>query len=97
MLVLLMNPIAFLTSPLSLQSQFRKSLLGSFSNDKGDGNENAKKAMGLLSKTTTLHVHHAFLYISLLSLHDYHLKMPDFTLYGGRLTFSADWNKRDNV
>ena len=75
MLVLLMNPIT--------------SLLGSFSNDKGDGNENARKA--------TLHVHHALLYISLLSLHDYHLKMPDFTLYGGRLTFSANWNKRDNV
>ena len=53
--------------------------------------------MGLLSKTTTLHFHHALLYISLLSLHDYDLKMPDFTLYGGRLTFSADWNKRDNV
>ena len=75
MLVLLMNPIT--------------SLLGSFSNDKGDVNENARKA--------TLHVHHAFLHISLLSPHDYHLKMPDFTLYGGRLTFSADWNKRDNV
>ena len=54
-------------------------LLGSFSNNDGDGNENAKKAMGLLSKTTTLHVQHAFL-----SLHDYHVKMPDFTLYGGR-------------
>ena len=53
-----MNPIAFLTSPLSLQSQFRKSLLGSLSNDKGDGNENAKKAMGLLSKTTILHGDH---------------------------------------
>ena len=34
----------------------------------GDGKENVKKAIGLMSKTTTLHVHHAFLYISLLSL-----------------------------
>ena len=35
-------------------------LLGCFSNDNGDGNgnENAKKAMGLLSKATVLHVHH---------------------------------------
>ena len=35
-------------------------LLGGVSNDNGDGdgNENAKKAMGLLSKTTILHVHH---------------------------------------
>ena len=53
---------------------------GSFSND--DGNENDKKAIGLLSKTTTLHVHHAFLYISLPSLHDYDVKMPSFTFYG---------------
>ena len=30
-----------------------------------DGNENVKKTIGLISKTTTLHVHHAFLYISL--------------------------------
>ena len=38
-------------------------LLGSFSNGNGDGdgdgNENAKKAMGLLSKTTILYVNHA--------------------------------------
>ena len=39
----------------------------------------AKKAIGLdmTSKTTTLHVHHAFLYISLPSLHDYNVKLPD--------------------
>ena len=45
-------------------------LLGSFTNDDGDGNENVKTAKGSLSKTTTLHVHHAFLYISLPLLHD---------------------------
>ena len=33
------------------------------------------KAIVLLSETTTLHVHHAFLYISLPSLHDYDVKM----------------------
>ena len=33
---------------------------------------------------TTLHVHHAFLYISLTSLHDYGLNIPNFTFYGGR-------------
>ena len=58
----------------------RGSSQGSFSNY--DGDENDKKAIGLLSKTTTLHVQHAFLYISLLSLHDYDLKMPSFTCYG---------------
>ena len=59
-------------------------ILGSFSNDDGDGNEDVKKAIGLLSKTTTLHVHHAFLYISLPSLHDYDVKMPNCKFYGGR-------------
>ena len=58
--------------------------LGSFSNDDGDGNEDVKKAIGLLRKTTTLHVHHAFLYISLPSLHDYDVKMPNCKFYGGR-------------
>ena len=58
--------------------------VGSFSNDDGDGNENVKKAIGLLSKKTSLHVHHAFLYISLPLLHDYDVKMLSFTFYGGR-------------
>ena len=29
-------------------------------------------------------MHHAFLYISLLSLHDYDMKMPNCKFYGGR-------------
>ena len=44
----------------------------------------AKKTIVLISKTTTLHVHHTFLYISLTSLHDYDVKMPNFTIYGER-------------
>ena len=58
--------------------------IGSFSNDDGDGSEDVKKAMGLLRKTTTLHVHHAFLYISSPSLHDYDVKLPNCKFYGGR-------------
>ena len=57
-------------------------LLGIFSNDNSDGNLDVKKAIGLLRKTTTLH--HAFLYISLPSLHDYHVKTPNCKFYGGR-------------
>ena len=38
----------------------------------------SKKAIGLMSKTTTLHVHHAFLSISLLSLHNCYMKWPNF-------------------
>ena len=37
--------------------------IGSFSNDDGDGNKSVKTAIGLLSKTTSLPAHHAFLYI----------------------------------
>ena len=72
-----------------IQSEFTtakrdvKWLLGSCSND-GDSNEDVKKAIGLLRKTTTFHVHHDFLYISLPSLHDYDVKMPNCKFYGGR-------------
>ena len=58
--------------------------LGSLRNDDDDGNENGKKPIGLISKTTTLYVHHAFLYISLPSLHDYDVKMPNCKFYVGR-------------
>ena len=37
-----------------------------------------------MSKTTTSHVQHAFLYISFLFLHVYDVKMPNFAVYGGR-------------
>ena len=58
--------------------------VGSFSNDDGDGSETVKTAIGLLRKTTGLHVHHAFLYISQPSLRDYDVKMPNFTFYERR-------------
>ena len=56
-------------------------LLGRLSNDEG---ENGKKTIGFIGKGTTLHVHHAFLYISLPSLHGYDVKMSNFTFCGGR-------------
>ena len=54
--------------------------IGSLSNNDGDVNENGKiktkqkqtkTKIGQIRKTTTLDVHHTFLYISLPSLHDY--------------------------
>ena len=45
-----------------------------------------------MSKTTTLHVHHAFLYISLPSLLEYDGKMPNFTFYGGRKQATAKFS-----
>ena len=59
--------------------------LRSLSNDIGDVSENGKKAIGLdWRKQQHLHVHHAFLCISFPSLHDYNVKMPNFTFWRGR-------------
>ena len=61
--------------PRARRSKPARRLLRSLSNEDGDsdGNEKGKKAIGL-------QLCHAFLYISLLSLHDYNVKVPDFTL-----------------
>ena len=50
------------------------------------GQRQSKKTIGLVSKTTPLHVHHPFLYISLPSLHDYDVKWPNLKF------FFEDWN-----
>ena len=42
---------------------FKRGITGTLRSDDGDGNENVKEATDL-SKTTTLHVHKCFLYIS---------------------------------
>ena len=39
--------------------------LGTLRSNDADGNEKVKKTIGFICKTITLHVHHAFLYISL--------------------------------
>ena len=44
----------------------------------------AEKQWVKISETTTLHVHHAFVYISLPSLLDYDVKLPSFTFDEGR-------------
>ena len=48
---LFFSALVSLASPLSDQGPYEYY---------GDGNENVKKAIGLMSKTTILHVHHAF-------------------------------------
>ena len=63
--------------PVILRLSLR--LVGTLRSDDGHGNENVKKAIGLITKTTIFHLHHAFLYISLPSLHHYDVKMPNFT------------------
>ena len=55
------------------------SLTVSLSNSDSDGNKNGNKPIGLDWQNNNFARHHAFLYISLPSLHDYDVKMPNFT------------------
>ena len=82
----------------SARSGVTRGTLGSLSNDDGDVNENGKKAIDLDWQTTTLHVHHAFLYFSLSSLHDYDVKIPNFTFFSfSELRYSLlEFNSRKN-
>ena len=59
-------------------------IIGSLRSNDANGNEDVKKTIGLISKTTTSHVHYTFLTISFPFLHDYDVKMPYFAFYGGR-------------
>ena len=55
-------------------------IIGSSGNDEGDRNENVKKKN---SSFIEQYNRFAFVYISLPSLHDYDVKIPNFTFYGG--------------
>ena len=59
-------------------------VIGTLRSNDADDNENVKKTIGLISKTTTSHVQHTFLFISFPFLHDYDVKIPNFAFYGGR-------------
>ena len=55
---------------------------GSFSKDNGDGNENVKKVIGLISKTTTLHVHQSSCFAHFFAV-TARLRRVVVLLYGG--------------
>ena len=52
-----------------------------FSSDDGEGNKNGKKAISKQQLCTCIT---PFLYISLPSLHDYDMRLPNFMFCGGR-------------
>ena len=59
-------------------------ILGTLRSDDGDANENVKKEIGLITKTTILHVHHTFFvhfFAFTARLED--VKMRNFKLYRG--------------
>ena len=61
-------------------------LLASLRSDDGDGNENGKKAIDRfrLAKQQLCTCITLFLYISLLSLHGFNVKVPNFSFCRGR-------------
>ena len=73
-------------TPLPTQSILVSSPLtiGRLSNDDGDGKENGKKTKGLDWQNNNFARASRFLYISLPSLHDYNVKVPNFTFCRGR-------------
>ena len=75
--------LIIVTARNHLSQHFAKAI-GTLRSNDADDNKNVKKTIGLISKTTTSHVHHNFLYISFPFLHDYDVKMPNFPFYGGR-------------
>ena len=63
----------------------RRGVIESSSNDDGDGIENGKKSTGLDWRQNNNFARASrFLYIPLPSLHDYDVKLPNFTFCGGR-------------
>ena len=59
----------------SHDEKFRQqAIIGTLRSNDADGNENIKKTIDLISKTTTSHVHHTFLFISFPFLNDYDVK-----------------------
>ena len=59
--------------------------MGTLRSDDVTATRTSKTTIDLVGKTTTLHVHLTFLYISLPFLHDYDVKLPNFTFSGGRI------------
>ena len=60
-------------------------LVGSLSNYDEDHNDDFQKAIGLMIKTTALHVHRAlFRTFPWRPVHDYYVKLPNLPFYGGR-------------
>ena len=59
---------------------------GSLSKHDSDNNENVKIAIGLDWQNNNLYGHHAFSHISMPSLHDYNVKVPNFRFYRGPVT-----------
>ena len=86
---MLHNFVASLSAPLIKHSDDRVGILkfGSFNNDDGNGNEKVKNVTGLLSKTSSLHVHYAFCSFRCRHCTTYDVKMPNFT-------FNDEVNKR---
>ena len=79
----MMRTLLRLRMLLMLMSQWKPALSNA---DDDDAKENFKTAIiiEIISKTSTLHVRHSFLYISSSPLHDDEVKLLNYALCGGR-------------
>ena len=68
-----------------------KLILGTLQSYDGDSNGDFKKTVGLMSKTSTLHNHHAFLDIFFSSLPNYDVKWPNFKATWERERKAINW------
>ena len=84
--------VSILSSLIGRVPTMLETLLWSLRCHHGNDNENVKNAIVWIGKTSTLHVHHSFLYISLPSLNEYDGKMPNFSFYGGRKQAKAKFS-----
>ena len=57
--------------------------MGTLRFDDATATRTSKTTIDLVGKTTTLHVHLTFWYISLPFLDDYDVKLPNFTFFSG--------------
>ena len=74
---------------MTMKTLTKITTIGTLRCDDSNGNETVTNNR-FNEQNKTLHVHHAFLYISLPSLHDYNVKMPNCTFYGGRKLVTSD-------
>ena len=62
------NPSSYHDKKKNRKRYSFRQIPGSLSTHNADGNGDIKKAIGLITKRATLHLHHAFLYISRCSI-----------------------------
>ena len=78
------STVFFESHGLTLPLVYLVELIGTLRSNDADGNENVKKTIGFISKTTTLPCTMLFCTFLCPFLHYYDANMPNLAFYGGR-------------